>query len=178
MAPTHPWVIERMVQTIPRSRSEGRPVALWLIAGIILLCLLSTCLSVVLWSNGAFNALAPSEAGAPSATPVRARVVLTPTLAPTQTLPPPTLPPAPSPTATRTPSAVPLGPPAPTATLPPVPTPTPFTYRVKSGDSLISIAARYKVTIQDLKQANGLTSDLIRVGDDLIIPRPTPTPGH
>jgi LysM repeat protein len=63
---------------------------------------------------------------------------------------------------------------APTNT--PGPTAATVKYKVKAGDSLIEIAARYKVTVQAIKTANNLKDDTIRVGDELIIPLPTPTP--
>ncbi|KAA0548549.1 LysM peptidoglycan-binding domain-containing protein [Bacillus sp. BGMRC 2118] len=55
------------------------------------------------------------------------------------------------------------------------------TYTVISGDSLSAIAKRYGITITELKQANNLTSDLIRVGQVLTIPSagtttPAPAP--
>ena len=46
----------------------------------------------------------------------------------------------------------------------------PTTYIVASGDSLWSIANRFGVTVNDLKSANGLTSNLLSVGQVLIIP--------
>jgi LysM repeat protein len=85
-----------------------------------------------------------------------------------------------TPTRTRTPAAVTPLVTQIVATVPPTPSlgPTPVTvkYRVKSGDSLIEIAARYKVSVQAIKNANNLKDDTIRVGEELIIPLSTPTP--
>ncbi|MBN2393212.1 MAG: LysM peptidoglycan-binding domain-containing protein [Anaerolineae bacterium] len=44
------------------------------------------------------------------------------------------------------------------------------THTVQSGDTLYSISRRYGVTVDQLKQRNNLTSDMIRVGQQLIIP--------
>lgn len=44
------------------------------------------------------------------------------------------------------------------------------TYIVKKGDSLYSIANKYNVTVNDLKKANNLTSNLLNIGDVLSIP--------
>lgn len=44
------------------------------------------------------------------------------------------------------------------------------TYVVQRGDTLYSIAAKYNVTVSDLKNANQLTSNVITVGQELIIP--------
>lgn len=43
-------------------------------------------------------------------------------------------------------------------------------YKVKSGDSLEKIARSHQVSIQSLKDANGLTTDRIVVGKTLVIP--------
>lgn len=43
-------------------------------------------------------------------------------------------------------------------------------YRVRSGDTLSEIAARFNVSVADLKARNGLTSSRIDVGDVLHIP--------
>lgn len=43
-------------------------------------------------------------------------------------------------------------------------------YRVKANDTLGSIAARFNVTVKKLKAANGLTDNVIRVGQVLVIP--------
>lgn len=44
-------------------------------------------------------------------------------------------------------------------------------YVVKKGDTVERIARRYGVTVSRLKAANGLKSDLIRIGQTLRIPR-------
>lgn len=48
-------------------------------------------------------------------------------------------------------------------------TKTPKTHTVKSGDSLSVIAAKYKTTVDAIKKANGLKSDLIKPGQKLVI---------
>jgi LysM repeat protein len=58
----------------------------------------------------------------------------------------------------------PVGPP------PPAPSAGAGTYVVRAGDSLSVIAQRYGVSTADLAAANGLKSDLIRVGQKLTIP--------
>jgi LysM repeat protein len=55
-------------------------------------------------------------------------------------------------------------------------------YIVKSGETLLGIANRNGVAVSALRTANNITGDLIRVGDELVIPgcdaEPvTPTPG-
>jgi len=56
----------------------------------------------------------------------------------------------------------------------------PLYYIVKSGDSLYKIANQYNVTVNDLINANNLTSTTLQIGQQLIIPStgttPTPTP--
>lgn len=49
-------------------------------------------------------------------------------------------------------------------------------YTVKSGDSLSVIAHAYGVKVADIKDANGLSSDRIIVGQKLTIPGPTKKP--
>jgi LysM repeat protein len=43
-------------------------------------------------------------------------------------------------------------------------------YRVRPGDTLTSIAAKYRVSIQAIIVANRLRSDTIYDGEELIIP--------
>jgi LysM repeat protein/predicted nucleic acid-binding Zn ribbon protein len=59
--------------------------------------------------------------------------------------------------------------PTPTST----PSPTPFVYKVRSGDTLSSIAKRYNTTVEALMQANGISDATgLRAGTELIIVQP------
>lgn len=55
-------------------------------------------------------------------------------------------------------------------------TPPVRTYIVAAGDTLSEIAAKHKVTISSLKRANHLTSNLIKVNQELIIKAPRSGP--
>lgn len=47
-------------------------------------------------------------------------------------------------------------------------------YVVQKGDSIYSIASKYGVTVDELKSANNLTSNLLTIGQLLVIPQTTP----
>ena len=49
------------------------------------------------------------------------------------------------------------------------------TYIVQKGDSLYSIAKRFNVGVKEIKEANNLTSNLISIGQSLIIPGVAPS---
>jgi LysM repeat protein len=143
--------MERMVQRVPAHLGEttNEPASAWLvIAGIVLLIVVS-CGVLFILLNVPERLKGFSIAAPPTAT--RTPRVVTPGL----TTVPATLPP-PSPT--------------------PGPTAATVKYKVKSGDTLIMIASRYKVTVQAIMAANGLKDETIRIGDELIIPLATPTP--
>ena len=53
------------------------------------------------------------------------------------------------------------------------PADSPATYTVQSGDTLFSIATRFKTTVAALKQLNGLSSDLLQIGQKLALPSTT-----
>lgn len=87
-----------------------------------------------------------------------------------------------TPTITRTPTVTPLATSTATPTITPAPmhTPTaipPQPYAVQSGDSLLSIALDFDLTVNELMVFNGLDSEIIIAGQQLLIPPSTPTPG-
>ena len=88
-----------------------------------------------------------------------------PSMAPS-TLPTPA--PTAAPTVARIGSSLPGGSASPTI----APAATPIVHTVTSGENLGTIAARYKVTVTAIIEANHLTHpDLIMAGDRLVIPR-------
>lgn len=146
--PPEPWRIERMVQRVPAHLGEESSFSPWLVVGAIGVIALVAGLLVFL---GGFPVLGVAP---PAQTPV----TRTRTPRPTNAI-----------VVTATPEAN-------TAT--PTPRPTPFMveYIVKSGDVLITIADKFNVTVDQIRDANNLSNDLIHVGDKLLIPQPAPTP--
>ncbi|MBW7884973.1 MAG: LysM peptidoglycan-binding domain-containing protein [Caldilineaceae bacterium] len=67
--------------------------------------------------------------------------------------------------------------PTPTDTPPPTATPVPLVQEtvlirhvVEPGETLLSLAIEYDVSVEEIQRANNLSSELIRVGDELQIP--------
>ena len=60
----------------------------------------------------------------------------------------------------------------------PSPTPAPgyFEYTVRSGDTLWILSQRYGTTVNEIRSLNGLTSDILRIGQVLRIPTPASYP--
>jgi LysM repeat protein len=77
-------------------------------------------------------------------------------------------------TATTTITATPQ---TPTPTDTPVPSPTPFAYKVAAGDNCSTIAFAFGVSMQSIVLLNNLpaTCDNLFIGQELLIPQPTPT---
>lgn len=87
--------------------------------------------------------------------------------------------PTPAPTITTTPTITPTLPPTSTPT--PVPTATeqpPFEYTIASGDTCISIALAFNVSVQSIITLNNLpvACNTLFVGQKIKVPYPTPTP--
>lgn len=64
--------------------------------------------------------------------------------------------------------------PAPTATATPAPTLPPqqvtLTHVVKAGETLSEISEEYGITVEEIQAANNLSDELIREGDELLVP--------
>jgi LysM repeat protein len=120
--------------------------------------------------------LNPSSQPAPTAS--APAVAVLPTGSPN--LPSPTAGVTPSPSAipTPTPTPTPSASTAPTAAPNTTPPPTPLIYIVRLGDTMISIAATYGVSLEDLIAANPQIRDpsLIYAGNEITIPTPRPSP--
>ncbi len=52
----------------------------------------------------------------------------------------------------------------------------PVTYVVQAGDTLFTIARRYGLTLDEIMNQNGLTTDALAVGQTLVLPHPPLTP--
>lgn len=52
----------------------------------------------------------------------------------------------------------------------PKPEPKPTKHTIKEGQNLTKLANQYGVSVEDIKRANGLKGDNIRIGEDIIIP--------
>jgi len=145
--PPEPWRIERMVQRVPAHLGEENNFSPWLVVGAV--AVVALVAGLLLFFSGIPQNFAAAEPTLQSRT-------RTPRPPNTVVI-----------TATPEPN---------TAT--PTRRPTPFMveYIVKSGDTLIDIANKFNVTVDQIRDTNNLSSDLIHAGDKLLIPQPTPTP--
>ncbi len=167
---TKPWVVDRMIQPpsrrrlelatprlIPRLPLQGIPV----LPIVILLLACGTCSLVLRWGSATFGVVGsatdqatPSTTPRPTFTEVKGSP-LTPFAPPTATV---------RVNATPSPLARPAFTPTPLSTAPPV------KYIVKAGDTLLGIALKYGISVDALREANGLTGSMIHAGDELVIP--------
>lgn len=149
---------QNVIESYRKRRQNTMP---FLVGGIAIVLIAIGIVVLILWLTGsdtpAFSFLAsPTPTATETATPTAtATVTPTATNTPTETL---------TPTASATPTAI-----------------GPFIYVVVEGDTLDSIATNFNVDVLVLMALNNMTDDLIRVGDELLIPNPdlaldTPTP--
>ena len=143
---------ERTLFGIPRSRTRAG-------GQLLLIGLMAVAFLVLIVAR-----TAPSSTGSAGAS---ASAIAVASQRPTAT---------PSPPASATPAPSPSATPAPTATPKPTPGKSPTArarYRVKSGDTLLTIAAKLGTTVRVLKRLNDITDPrLIHPGQVLIVPSP------
>ncbi|MCA9933821.1 MAG: LysM peptidoglycan-binding domain-containing protein [Ardenticatenaceae bacterium] len=151
--------VEQERPSRPRSSAKPRDWHMmgvrWMTAVFALFILIISALILRFQSPGIAVALFPSVTPIPP----------TPSHTPTWT---------PWPTETPRPSATP------TLTLTPAPTVTPeppLSHEVVSGETLIGLSLRYRVSMESIASSNGFTVDTpIQLGQTLLIPWPTATP--
>jgi LysM repeat protein len=132
----------------------------WLVAGGVAAVGLAVAATAV---GGGFNGLVGDRSPTPSAPAttvnpspsVGLQATAQPTLEPTDA--PPTVPASPTPPATQQPTQAPAS-------------EAPQTYTVNEGDTLSAIATRFGTSVAAIQAANGLNSDVINVGQVLVVP--------
>jgi len=148
-APMTPVVLEGAGISLPSDATARR------LAGPAMVVVVSIALGALLLSRGP---LAPGKIGAgdDGASPTLAGTLVPASPVPTgRPTPAPTTAPSERPTPTPRPSAA----------------PTPRTYKVRSGDTLSGIAARFGTTVAKIVTLNNITNpSLLRVGQVLRIP--------
>jgi LysM repeat protein len=156
IARTAAVVLERPRFTVPTTRWPlDRALTQVVLVGLMIL---------------AFGAVAISRLSDPGAGGVVASPPASPSASPTQT-PRPTLRPTPSPSGSPASPGASAG--ASPVASPPSSSAAPSfraTYRVKSGDTLVAIAAQFGTTVRAIQDANGLTGSDLKVGQVLNIP--------
>lgn len=143
-----PWRVERIEQRVSGHIDEPRVFSPWLLIGGLGVLTVLGCILLFISFSGGF-------AGSPaqSRTPTRDSIVTSPSV------------PVATASAAPSPSGAATG-----------PTQSVVRYTVKKGDTLSSIAQKYKVSVEAIRAVNNLTGDTIRENDVLVIPLPTPTP--
>ncbi len=183
LVPVGPVVRSRRRSGARPARSRSAPVV---VAGVILVVALVVAFAFTSIRGGlTLPGASPSSIAGASPTP--SLVAASPTVAPTPSATPsPTStaspPPSVAPSPTTTPLTSPSPSPTPVASVPPAfvglkpcpDSPACYLYRVRSGDNLTRIAAKFGITLAALKAANPTITDpsLVHVGDILRIPLP------
>jgi LysM repeat protein len=163
MARTTPLVLDhgRIALGIPALRGQGRGIGQGAIVGLMAVAFVLLVLPRLATGNGSpapsDGRLAGAGQGSPSHAPATkhpAASASTPTAAPSHTLVPTEVQPTAKPTKTPAPTVAPVV--------------VPATYKVRSGDTLSGIAARFQTTVRALVRLNGIKDPgHLRVGQEL-----------
>ena len=166
------WRLSRVSRAQPHlGEHDGIPPAGWILLGVVMLGV--TSFAIWFWGvSKAPSTLTTLPTVAFSATmPLTTPTVPAPVATVVIIVVPPSTIAMPDATLTALPHTAPALPTiTPTATRPANLT---ARYRVQPGDTLISIADKYHITVTDILRANNRQSDVIRVGEELLIPLPT-----
>ena len=157
-----PWRLRGIQRAQPHlGEGDHSRLAVWAILAAVMLVLMVAGVFIFVW----LDPLKSAQVLPTALTPTPSRTATT-----SDTLRPASVPTnivTRTPTPTNTPTRVTPSPTVPT----PRPSATPVVrYRVRPGDTLTSIAAKYRVSIQAIIVANRLRSDTIYDGEELIIP--------
>ncbi len=165
---TQPWIFERILHRAqPHLTEQNRPFGgPWMIIAGVIVLMLVTAAALFVWTGQMLGSgSASTNSGSSNSLPrgtllpsTATRAAASPGAVATTSLQTPV---APQPTATT-------APPSPTAT------PSAVKYKVKAGDTLLEIAIKYGVSVQSIMKANKMKNDVIRIGDELMIPAPSP----
>ena len=150
------------VPAIDAERSNGQAIL------IALLALAFAAIVLARLTTGGAPAVVSAGSESPQAI---VRAAAAPSLAATARKKTPA--PTPVPKASAAPAKAKASPAAAASATPRLPaTPTTRTYKVKAGDTLIAIAAKFKTTQQAIRRLNGITDpSTLRIGQILKIPR-------
>ena len=163
MARTTPLVLDhgRITFGMPMLRAQGRGIGQGAIVGLMAVAFVLLVLPRLSTGNGSPTPSGGRFAGAAQASPTRAPATkrpassaAAPTAAPSHTLVPTEVQPTAKPTKSPPPSATPVA--------------IPASYKVRSGDTLSGIAARFQTTVRALVKLNGIKDPgHLRVGQEL-----------
>ena len=143
----------------------GAPLGLsprrWVVAGGVALIGVAAAATAV---AGGFNGMGDRQADGSAQPMVVPSATAIPSASQSQSTPP-------APTTEPSTSEAPQATPRPSRSAPDATsTPAPTTYVVQEGDTLNAIAVSFDTTVEAIHQANGLPSDVINIGQVLIIP--------
>ena len=161
-----PWRLRGVRRAAPHlGEGDGLPKIAWIILGgvALVLVILGVFFFLRIGSPPPVPSVIPAITLIPSSPAVPALPLLPTVAVPSSTPRPTSAVTPPRATSTATPTA-----PKPTAAF--------VKYRVRPGDTLSTIAEQHRVSIRSIMLANGLRTDFISDGQELIIPLPTPHP--